>query len=291
MKIRNLSKSQNQTRSKTKAKAKAGLTKISNDIFLSTYKNFRVLRALKFFGIFMIVLVVSMILMLRIFDYKIGIDLQVKPCIGRLFLYNIKKNLNDNLNYREYVNSTVQKEETISFLHSLNFSNHNEHLKESLTANLEDNLNVKTQTTTNISINETKKFINNRDIIQHEIQHDNYYALKLLKDFFIYSKGTVLIKKIVGMPNDIVTVDRDKVIVCLNKNISVYRRPINHQYSRCVQYKISIPNYIKKFTPSLIELKNDEVFIFGDNEESLDSRFLGPLKLNDFLLYRAKFLF
>lgn len=98
-----------------------------------------------------------------------------------------------------------------------------------------------------------------------------YFEMNVENQF--YPTGLRWIKKVAGMPNSLVSVEENRVVV---DNLKEFPLSLSHIITSLNLSNNSIgeiEDYTKK-----IQLENDEVFMIGETINSFDGRFWGPLK-------------
>lgn len=89
-----------------------------------------------------------------------------------------------------------------------------------------------------------------------------------------YKKGTILIKRCIATYGEEVYVTKDLVRACSALgDCQTYKR----EFSEAIRLP---KNYAKKW-----QLRARDLFILGDSSDSLDSRLIGPLHLEDISVY------
>ena len=106
-----------------------------------------------------------------------------------------------------------------------------------------------------------------------DIEQDDlaYFEMNVENQF--YPTGLRWIKKVAGMPNSLVSVEENRVVV---DNLKEFPLSLSHIITSLNLSNNSIgeiEDYTKK-----IQLENDEVFMIGETINSFDGRFWGPLK-------------
>ena len=98
-----------------------------------------------------------------------------------------------------------------------------------------------------------------------------YFEMNVENQF--YPTGLRWIKKVAAMPNSVVSVEENKVVV---DNLTEFSLSLRHIITALNLADNSIGE-IEDYT-KVIQLENDEVFMIGETINSFDGRFWGPLK-------------
>lgn len=97
-------------------------------------------------------------------------------------------------------------------------------------------------------------------------------ALKLKTQVFPYDKGVILIKRCIATSNMNIFITANMVKVCDAVSAT---QCVEYQRKFADTFYIS-PNYFKTY-----KLNTNELFILGDSPNSVDSKIIGPVKLED----------
>lgn len=98
-----------------------------------------------------------------------------------------------------------------------------------------------------------------------------YFEMNVENQF--YPTGLRWIKKVAALPNSVVSVEENKVVV---DNLTEFPLSLSHIITALNLADNSIGE-IEDYT-KVIQLENDEVFMIGETINSFDGRFWGPLK-------------
>lgn len=89
-----------------------------------------------------------------------------------------------------------------------------------------------------------------------------------------YSSDTEYIKRVIGIPGDVVSINKDGIV-------NVNGKSLDEQYLS-KKASVNAKDFMKVDTP--ITIKNDEVLAMGDNRpDSSDGRRFGPIKINEII--------
>lgn len=88
-----------------------------------------------------------------------------------------------------------------------------------------------------------------------------------------YGESRQLVKRVIGLPGERVVVKDDQITVYNNENPNGFNPDKDQYYARP---ELGSPGDVD------VTVKEDEIFVCGDNRlNSLDSRYFGPVKIND----------
>lgn len=105
------------------------------------------------------------------------------------------------------------------------------------------------------------------DIKDRAIERDKKYVFVVTTAIPIYDKGTELIKRVVGLPGDTVTIDEHFNILVNNSLVAKGLWHLQDIDQKLVK---------QRFVGSRI-LAADEFWVMGFSEKSFDSRYFGPI--------------
>lgn len=105
------------------------------------------------------------------------------------------------------------------------------------------------------------------DIKDQEIKRDKNYVFVVTKALPIYDQGTELIKRVVGLPGDTVSIDEDFNILVNHHVVAKGLWHLKEIDQKVVQ---------ERFVGSRV-LAPDEFWVMGLSEKSFDSRYFGPI--------------